>query len=207
MPLRRFLTVALWLATTASATGLAWAATSVVAGDVTDRPAPVVAQREVVEALRADPPAVTTPSTTQAPPPATPDPDPPAPSTAPAEPPSPLPAMPTTTVAPPVSTTTAPVAVTTTVPPVAGTPPTPTGAFSSAGGVVTVTCTGFFIRLVTASPADGYAVEVLDRGPATVDVHFSRSGEEVRIRLVCFGGGAIRIPDQHPQAALILGQR
>ena len=198
MQARRLLTAGIWLAATVAATALVWTATSVVAEDVTDRPPTVVAPQEVAQALEevdtGPPPAppVTAPQrSTQARPPA---------STAPpvtAPPPEPPAPAATTTLPPPITTTTtAPPAPTTTAAPA----PDPTATFATSGGVVTATCSGFFIRLVAATPADGYSVDVLDRGPGSVHVHFvGRAGEEVRVRLVCFSGRPIRVPDQHEE--------
>ena len=73
---------------------------------------------------------------------------------------------------------------------------------------MTASCSGFFIRLVAATPTDGYAAEVLDRGPASVHVHFvGRGREESRVRLVCFGGRPIRVPDQHEESSETSGWR
>ncbi|MDP9074733.1 MAG: hypothetical protein M3N98_11270, partial [Actinomycetota bacterium] len=57
MPIRRLFGVGLWLLTTVAATAMVWTATSVVAADVTDHPAPVVAHRDVVSALSGSAPA------------------------------------------------------------------------------------------------------------------------------------------------------
>ncbi|MGH9281356.1 MAG: hypothetical protein ACRD0S_00300 [Acidimicrobiales bacterium] len=197
MQVRRLLTAGIWLATTAAATAMVWTATSVVAGDVTDRPPTVVAPREVAQALREEvTPAGTAPpasapgsptSTTSRPP------EPPPPPVGATQSQAPAPTLPPSTASTTTTTTTLP-GPTTTLPPA----PDPTATFSTSGGVVTAACSGFFIRLVAATPADGYAVEVLDRGPASVHAHFvRRAGQDVRVRLVCFGGRPIRIPDQH----------
>lgn len=200
MQVRRLLTAGIWLATTGAATAMVWTATSVVVADVTDRPPPVVPREEVVQALEeaipgpeATPPVETPTTTSTSPRRATTTAPPPGASASPAPDPG-------TTVPPPpptsttTTTTTAPATPPSTAPPA----PDPTGTFSTTGGVVTATCSGYFIRLVAATPADGYAVEVLDRGPASVDVHFKgRGGDEIRVRLVCFGGRPIRVPDRH----------
>lgn len=64
----RLFAVGLWLAATVASTALVWAATSIVAADVTDRPAPVVAHDDVVSELESGSSVVgtTTTSTTQA---------------------------------------------------------------------------------------------------------------------------------------------
>ena len=204
MHARRLLTAGIWLATTAAATAMVWAATSVVASDVTDRPPRVVAARDVVQALEEEaspgletavPATTPAPAPTVAPAPAT---------TAPARLPQTTPPepVPTPTIPPtPTSTTTTPTTVPT--PPSTAAPaPDPSATFSTAGGEVTATCSGYFIRLVAATPADGYAAVVLDRGPARVHVHFEeRGGDVVRVRLVCFGGRPIRVPDQDEEDA------
>lgn len=199
---RRLLTAGTWLATTVGATGLVWTATSVVAGDVTDRPAPVIAHREVLQALQVESlGARTTTTVATARPPTSNVARVPAP-TAPVGGPTTAPAPePSATLPPPLptTTTTSTATVAPTSPPTTPRPINPTATTSTAGGVVTASCSGYFIRLVAATPADGYAVDVLDRGPATVDVHFvgPAEAEEIRVRLVCFDGRPIRIPDQH----------
>jgi hypothetical protein len=192
---RRWLTTGIWVVTTLAATGLAWAATSAVAGDVTDRPARVLAAREVAKALRVDP-AGTAVATTVAPLSTTTS----VVARRPAARPSTTVARPVTTPAPPPTTvttaapTTTPTTTTAPQPVVAGT------TLSTAGGVITTSCSGFFIHLVAVTPTDGYSVDVLDRGPATVDVHLigPPGTAAILVRLVCFGGQPIRIPDQHP---------
>lgn len=202
---RRLIAAGTWLATTAAATALVWAATSVVAADVTDRPAAVLPHREVVIALQTGSPAVDTAPAVTAPPSPTTTAPAPARTAAQNQPQQPQnQASGPTTV--PSSTVPAPVAVPTPPPtnPPSADPPAAaqpsrdsTGTYATAGGTVTVACSGYLIRLIAATPSDGYAVDVLDRGPATVDVHFTGRGEEIRVRAVCFGGAPIRIPDQH----------
>jgi hypothetical protein len=60
-----------------------------------------------------------------------------------------------------------------------------------------VACSGFFIDLVSAIPNSGYAVNVVAGGPANVDVHFVRPGQDVSVKAVCFGQ-PIRYYDQSP---------
>lgn len=212
MRFRRLLASGIWLATTVAATAMVWAVTSVVAADVTDRPPPVVARSEVELALRTGVVTTWPPDTAipQATPPtpssrsggATTVPTAARPPTAPTPPAAPV-APPTTTTtiasapAAPSTSTTVPVTVATTTP---TTQPAvdPTATYATAGGVVSVACTsGYFIGLVAATPRDGYLAQILDRGPASVDVHFIAPGEEIRVRVVCFGGRPVRIPDQH----------
>ena len=195
MPVRRLLAVGLWLGVTAVATAVVWAGTSTVAADLTDRPPPVVAHRDVVEALEpGEPgaetePGITTPSASGptstvpsgAPRPAAPPADAPAPGSpgAAAQPPRAAPA-PTTT--PP---TTRPAS-----PPTTQAPLRPTATYSTAGGSATVGCTGpfyFFAELVSATPANGYAVNVVNAGPYYVEVHFVRPGRDEPLWVYCLG--------------------
>lgn len=68
-------------------------------------------------------------------------------------------------------------------------------------GVVTVECRGGAIALVGAYPsADGYVVEVKDRGPDRVEVEFEgrseQEGAETRVRAECGAGGPVLEVDQ-----------
>lgn len=195
MPLRPFAT-GLWLAATVGSTGMVWKATSVVAADVTDRPAPVVGHQDVVNALQSNghaanlPSALTTP-TAVAPSPAA------VPTIAPLNlPPSPIvtlptvPATTTSTAAAAVTTTTRPKATTTTLPP-------NTAAYSTTGGVVTITCYGPFnvlTRLVSATPNDGYAVLVTRPGPDYVEIHFTGKRDGGSVVAFCGFGRPARLP-------------
>ncbi len=185
MPLPRLFASGLWLVATTVATVMVWAATSIVAADVTDRPAPVIGHRDVVSELAANPsPAPTPPVTT---------------TTAVTTPPTTRRAGgPTTTrvaVAPPPTATVAPTPPTTAAPativPVTTTTTRassqPTATYSTAGGVVRVACSGFFITLVSAIPANGFAAVVRTAGPANVDVHFVAAGQDYSVQAVCFG--------------------
>lgn len=65
--------------------------------------------------------------------------------------------------------------------------------WSGSAGVVTTRCSGTRIALVRALPsADGYVVEVKDRGPDEVDVEFEGRGDETvpetRLRAHCVNG-------------------
>jgi len=53
--------------------------------------------------------------------------------------------------------------------------------------VVRVACTGVFIELVSAIPANGYAVNVVADGPENVDVRFVGAGQELSVKAVCSG--------------------
>jgi hypothetical protein len=177
----RLFAVGLWLVATLISTTIVWTATSTVAADVTDRPAPVVPRRDVVSALATVPPTTTT-STTR-PPPATSttrvvrttvarN----APTTA-TSPPTTRPPAPATTVAAP------PPATTTTTKPPGG----PTATYSTAGGVVRVACDGLLIQLLSATPADGWSTVIVSRGPVTVEVHFLRFAQVATVKAACFG--------------------
>lgn len=182
----RLFTTALWLVATMVSTGIVWTATSRVAADVTDRPAPVVPRREVISQLESEAAqASSTTTSTRAPTPTTTR----TPTTVPRNPPvttpspattrpAPTPASPSTTVAarPPV------IAPTTTQ-----APSRPTATYSTSGGVVRVACDGFFIQLLSATPADGWSTTVVAGGPVNVDVHFVRLGQDVSVKVICFG--------------------
>lgn len=77
--------------------------------------------------------------------------------------------------------------------PSAGSPATRTRAWSGPAGVVTTRCTGSRIELAGASAsADGYVVEVEDRGPERVRVEFEGRNDETvpetRVEARCVGG-------------------
>ncbi|PZS16505.1 MAG: hypothetical protein DLM54_11105 [Acidimicrobiales bacterium] len=63
--------------------------------------------------------------------------------------------------------------------------------------MVSVACNGFFIELTSAIPANGYSVKVVSGGPANVDVHFLATGQDISVKVVCFGQ-PIRYYDQSP---------
>ncbi len=209
MPLPRSFASGLWLAATVASTGMVWTATSIVAADVTDRPARVLAHQEVVSALESGPssaraaPTSTTPKPTtttstllarsRGPAPTTPGP--PAPG-----PPPPQPLQPGATIPalPPAPTpTTAPAPRPVSPPPTQA--PRPTATYSTPGGVVGVACNGFFIDLISAIPSNGYAVNVIAGGPVNVDVHFRRAGQDLSVKVVCFGQPIRYFDDQVPQ--------
>jgi hypothetical protein len=60
-----------------------------------------------------------------------------------------------------------------------------------------VACNGLLIELLSAIPSNGYAVEVVTGGPANVDVHFVRAGQDLSVKAVCFGQ-PIRYYEQNP---------
>ena len=59
-----------------------------------------------------------------------------------------------------------------------------------AAGSVTVLCDGSSISLQAASPANGYSVEVRERGPEDVDVRLESEDEETDVEAECGGGRA-----------------
>ncbi len=64
--------------------------------------------------------------------------------------------------------------------------------WSGAAGVVTVQCRGAAVSLVGAQPsADGYTVDVEERGPERVEVELQQRGDdgaETRVRATCSRG-------------------
>lgn len=181
MGVPRLFATGLWLTVTAAATAMVWAATSTVAADVTDRPAPVIAHREVVNELASGatpttaPPRSSAPSTTAPPRAATTTTAPRSASQPAVTPPSTTP--PTTAKASPAPSTTTTTAAST----------QPTATYATAGGVVRVACNGVFITLLSAIPANGFATNVVSGGPAYVEVHFVRPGQDLSVKAVCFG--------------------
>ena len=78
-------------------------------------------------------------------------------------------------------------------PPPAAPPPAPapqSSTWRGVAGVVTVSCAGAVISLQAASPSNGYAVEVRERGPDEVEVRLESDDEETRVEAVCFAGAA-----------------
>jgi hypothetical protein len=206
---RRSLAAGIWLVMTVTATLIVWAAVSVVAADVTDRPAPVVAHHDVVVALQAGSEQSTTTTVAPAPP-----------STSALAPRSTVTSRPTTSTSgrsgPPgsivgaVATTTIPAAPPTTKapqhPPVSTTTTTTTMApsggtatFTNAGGSVAVACTSSgSIRLVAAFPADGFQAVVWSGGPFVVQVNFVGQGRNLPISAACVFGQPFRGNDFQP---------
>lgn len=178
------LAAGLWLVVTMVSTAIVWTATSTVAADVTDRPAPVVPHSDVVSELESSPPEPRPTTTTARPPTPTTRPRTTVPRNAPAT------APPTTQPAPsppPAPTTTVAAAAPATAPPTTQAPSRPTATYSTVGGVVRVACDGFFIQLLSATPTDGYSAVVTTRGPVNVEVHFVRGSQDVSVKVICFG--------------------
>lgn len=60
--------------------------------------------------------------------------------------------------------------------------------FSTAGGVVTVSCTGTSARLVSSSPASGYKMDVSESGPESVAVSFESGDQDSEVVARCVDG-------------------
>ena len=177
----RLIAVGLWIVATLVSTTIVWTATSTVAADVTDRPAPVVPRREVVSELATVPSTTVTTTTTTLPvPTSTTRPR----TTVPRNSPTTAPAPPTTRPAP-STTSAAPPPVTAS--PTTQAPSRATATYPTPGGVVRVACDGILIQLLSATPADGWSAVVVDRGPVTVEVNFIRLGHVATVKAVCLG--------------------
>lgn len=192
MATQGFVGTALWLTATVASTAIVWTASSTVADDVTDRPAAAIARNEVVSQLEsgsveAQPTTTARPAAPNSPPTTARSPElaPPGPVASP-QPESP-PASPSA--APPAPSTTVAVrATTTTTRPAAEPAVRQTATYSTSGGIVRVACEGFFfIQLISATPANGYSAIVVSRGPANVEVHFVRFGQDHSVKAICLG--------------------
>jgi hypothetical protein len=151
-----------------------------------------------------------TPTTVTVPPPATTSPTPPttvtgsitrktAAATVTLVPPT---SAPQVTAAAHTSTTTSRAPITS--PPTSAWPPPPTtsttqpltfqtATYATAGGVVTVGCTSAFtIRLVSATPNDGYQAIVDSPGPQKVQVQLVASGKGLLVSAICLDGQPFR---------------
>lgn len=60
--------------------------------------------------------------------------------------------------------------------------------FAVSGGTVAASCTGNAVSLRSAQPADGWRVEVKDRGPEHIEVSFRSGEQETEVKVVCSGG-------------------
>lgn len=211
--MRRLIAGWVWLLATVAATVMVWSAVSVVAADVTDRPAPVVAHRDVVSALHS---AATAPPTSTAPnehgangsivpsgttvvhPPST---KAAAPAGGSVRPFTPFTAPPTTA-APRLSVTPTtkvvphptPTTTTTAVP----SPQDPSATYSTPGGVATVACHGNEIRLVSAAANDGFTTTVVTGGPQFVVVHFDGTDQNSAVNAACLFGRPFAGPAGSP---------
>lgn len=70
------------------------------------------------------------------------------------------------------------------------TPRKVTRTWSGSAGHLTVSCSGSRVELVSASPSDGWRVEIGSRGPEEVEVEFKQGGEgaETHVKSRCSGG-------------------
>ena len=175
----RLVSVGLWLLATLVSTAIVWTATSTVAADVTDRPAPVIPRRDVVSALATVPPTTTTTvrattTTTRV-----------VRTTVARNSPTTAPPPPTTQPAAPATTVAAPPPVT--APPSTQAPAANTATYPTPAGVVRVACDGFLIRLLSATPADGWSAVVVAGGPLNVEVRFLRLAQVATVRAFCLG--------------------
>jgi hypothetical protein len=220
VPLTRLFAVGLWLLATVGSTAVVWTATSVVAADVTDRPARVLAHDDVVSEVESGAQGTTTSSTVSTLPATVPatsavpgggqgqnPANPSRPPLSPALPRGPQPDAPGTPVPPPAPDAatgggTGPAAPDPSAQPRRSSPPAPeprpTATYSTPGGAVRVACDGIFIELISAIPASGYEADVVSGGPGNVDVRFAGPDqEEESVKAVCFGQ-PIRYYDQDP---------
>lgn len=64
------------------------------------------------------------------------------------------------------------------------------GSWSGSAGRVTATCRTQRIKLDAAVPANGFTVEIEDKGPGTLEVEFhqNRADREYKVRAVCRAG-------------------
>ena len=71
-------------------------------------------------------------------------------------------------------------------------PPERTRTWQGVGGVVTARCRGETVRLAAAQPDPGFAVDVADRGPDSLEVTFEGREDEgdrkTELRAVCVAG-------------------
>lgn len=63
-----------------------------------------------------------------------------------------------------------------------------TATFAGSGGTATVSCSGSTIRLVSASPAYGYTMQVEESGPEKVSVTFRSRTDDTSVEASCVGG-------------------
>ena len=156
-----------WAVVVAAATASVWSAISRAGAHVTNLAAPRMPSSYTVTSTPQPTPAPT-PRATARP---TPRPTPP-PSAQPTARPTPRPTPSKSTTARP-----APVAV--------------KGSWSGQAGRVTATCRAQKIRLDAAVPADGFTVEIGNRGPETLEVEFHQSGgeHEIQVKGVCRADG------------------
>ncbi|MGZ4494421.1 MAG: hypothetical protein ACXVWU_06960 [Nocardioides sp.] len=67
-------------------------------------------------------------------------------------------------------------------------PPSVERAWRGTPGTVVARCSGDAVSLTSATPGDGYGVEVGSRGPGDVEVTFAAGGRRVKVSAVCSAG-------------------
>jgi hypothetical protein len=68
-------------------------------------------------------------------------------------------------------------------------PPRP-GSIPTAGGTVIASCTGGLVRVVSASPAQGWQLAELEQGGNHPSIRFTSGRDRVEVRSRCWGGAA-----------------
>ena len=179
----------LWAGMTVALTVTTWLAVSLVAGAVDGDPSRVLSAEAVASAAGEEPPSPVTPHAASSPSHA------PTPTHSPAatHSRSPKPAgSPSSSqhVAPsPHPTHTTPHHSSTPKPaPTHNASSTQTKTFAVTGGTVAAACTGSAISLRSAQPADGWRVEVGDRGPEHLEVKFRSGDQETEVEVHCSAG-------------------
>jgi hypothetical protein len=77
---------------------------------------------------------------------------------------------------------------------------TQTRTWSGAAGSLVVQCRGRAVSFKGATPADGWSLEIEDRGPGRVEVTFRGNGDsesEVSVRSECSGGAPVFDVEDH----------
>lgn len=164
---RRLMVLLAWVASTVLAATVAWAAVGTVGHGPGATDAAVLSQREVATALAARQATASAAATA----------DPTSPVGDPTPTPTPTPdpsATPTTPTATPTTPTTPPTEVPRT--------------WAVDGGTVGATCRGPSISHDYATPADGWGVEVKNRGPEATEVEFESERGETKVTAVCVAG-------------------
>lgn len=182
-----------WTLATVAATLVSWVGVGTVTRAVSAAPAPVIPEARITSDQRplsavgqSAAPSVTPPVTVPT-------------TTTTTSPPVPVPVTPTLPDhnASATTPTTAPASDLPSVaaPPTIPTPPTPalrSATYTSLGGAVTVQCSGDTISLLSALPANGYQLNVINDGPRFVAVSFSGGGAPSEIGALCQAGNPVR---------------
>jgi hypothetical protein len=71
-----------------------------------------------------------------------------------------------------------------------------TKTFNTGGGTLTVECQGSTISLVSASPANGYALTVHSSGPTSVALDFANPPEDWSVHATCKNGQPVAFIDE-----------